>query len=87
MSKPVIHLDYGNVQNLDFDLRAAVQGNIYGPHPVLNIQPVPEKEYIFGLIREVQTPVRATGTRREPQPYRFINGKREPNRRQRFGQK
>ena len=74
------------VQNLDFDLAAAMQPLI--PPMVVIVPPKPlVHDYIFGLIKANPSEASKMGTRREPQPYRFIKGKREPNRRSRFAQK
>lgn len=58
--------------------------------PVVVLAPLEyiKPDYIFGIIREPKPgQVNAPGTRRQPESYRFINGKREPNRRSRFSQR
>lgn len=75
------------VQNLDFDLAGELERLRAVSTPVVVLMPMPHEkpEYIFGIIREPKPgQVRAPGTRRVPEPYKFVNGKREPNRRQRF---
>lgn len=80
-------LNFEIVQNLDFDVRAAIEAVSKTVEPVVVLAPMPKEEsvYVFGVIREVKPgQVRAPGTRRVPQPYRFINGKRVANRSKRF---
>lgn len=73
------------VQNLDFDLAAAMQP-LVPPHVVVVPPRQLPSEYIFGIMRE-PSETNKVGTRREPQPYRFIKGKRVANRSQRFSQR
>jgi len=53
--------------------------------PVIIPEPEEKAEYIFGLIKEMKPgEVRAPGTRFQPPPYTFVDGKRVANRSQRF---
>lgn len=76
------------VQNLEFDVLAEIAKLKSEVEPVVVLAPLPpeDREYIFGIIRK-PAQMSAAGTRREREPYRFVNGKREPNRRSRFSQK
>lgn len=68
------------VQILDL----APEPPIYGPFPIVMPPPVPEREYIFGIIRKPPE-VAKLGTRRQKQPYSFVKGKRVSDRSQRWG--
>lgn len=72
-----------NFQSLDFyDLLAKAAGT---GKPVVMPDAEVKGEYIFGLIKEIKPgEVRAPGTRFQPPPYTFVDGKRVANRSQRF---